>query len=208
MKFVAGLCLVLASAPIAAAQISEVRIGLAEHDIRVIGNLEPVEESVAVNAEIIFDEPEFLKWALSPQPYIGGTLNVGGGTSYGGAGLMWRQNLGDKFYGDFAFGLVVHDGTNQSEISDDLKRAISDLDPNSPIPLAVTAGLNEFFFRRNKTIQYGSRVLFRQQLTLGYRIDPKWAVEGFFEHISHAKVLSDGPNDGSDAAGFRVNRRF
>lgn len=197
------------TSPLAAsAQISEVRAGLAEHDIRVIGNIAPRETSVAINAEIIFDEPEFLKWALSPQPYIGGTVNVGGGTSYGGAGLLWRQNLGDRFYGDFAFGLVAHDGTNQSRIPDDLRLAIQGLDRNSPIPLEVRSALSDYFLTRSKTIEYGSRVLFRQQLTLGYRIDSQWAAEGFFEHISHGQILSDGPNDGSDAAGFRVNRKF
>jgi len=29
------------------------------------------ERSISISGEILFEEPEFLKWALSPQPYIG-----------------------------------------------------------------------------------------------------------------------------------------
>jgi len=184
------------------AQVSEVRAGAAAHDIRVLRNSIPRREnSIALNAEIIFDEPKFLKWALSPQPYIGGTLNVQGDTSYGGAGLLWRQNLGKKFYGDFAFGFVVHDGETDTDILDDIP-----LD-GSLTPEENAAIIDANLATRANRIQYGSRVLFREQLSLGYKFNKEWAVEGYFEHISNAS-LPDGSNDGSDAAGFRINRRF
>ena len=35
-----------------------------------------------------------------------------------------------------------------------------------------------------------------------------WAAEAFAEHISYGGLLSDGPNEGSDAAGFKLNRKF
>ena len=72
----------------AMAQIAELRVGVAEFDERTI-NFEGEapfgranENSVAISGEILFDEPEFLKWALSPQPYIGGSLNLEGNTSF------------------------------------------------------------------------------------------------------------------------------
>ena len=68
--------------------------------------------------------------------------------------------------------------------------------------------LNERSFRLLNTLEYGSRILLREQLTLGYRLDEKWALEGYFEHVSHGNIWTDGPNDGSDAAGFRINRKF
>lgn len=184
-------------------QVSEIRAGIGAHDIRVIGSFPVREESVVVNAEIIFDEPEFLKWALSPQSYINGSLNLGGSTSYAGAGLLWRQNLGKRFYGDFGFGLVVHNGTlDVFDEADDIFMA--DLETAEDF----NAAFDELFFRRNNNIEYGSRILFREQLTLGYKIDEKWAFEGYFEHISHGGLLSDRSNDGSDAAGLRIKYGF
>ena len=193
MKLLFGAALCLASCTLAWAQVEEVRAGVAIHDLgwSIINGDGDEEKSVALNAEVIFEEPEFLKWALSPQPYIGGTLNLEGNTSYGGAGLLWRQNFGDKFYGDFAFGVIVHDGILDT---DDVRARADNND--------------EFFdllFNRNR---YGSSVLFRQQLTLGINLSEVWAAEGFVEHISHGGLLSDGPNEGSDAAGFRMNRKF
>ena len=102
MRFLLGVFLCAATAPPAWSQVAEVRAGIGAHDLGVIGDFTVKEESGVINAEIIFEEPEVLKWAFSPQPYIGGQLNLGGGTSYGGAGLLWRQNFGKKFVGTSA----------------------------------------------------------------------------------------------------------
>ena len=197
----------MASALPAMAQVAEVRAGIGVHDIGVIGDFTVKEQSGVINAEIIFEEPKFLKWALSPQPYIGGQLNLGGGTSYGGAGLLWRQNFGKRFYGDFSFGAVIHDGTLQADLPtidldqfDTREELLAD--PN------VQAVIAERLFRIFNTLEYGSRILLREQLTLGYRLDENWAVEGYFEHLSHGNIWTDAPNDGSESAGFRVNRKF
>jgi len=99
----------------------------------------------------------------------------------------------DKFYGDFAFGVVVHDGV--LDFGDALATA------------RERSSNNSFRYAINKN-WYGSRVLFRQQLTLGINLSEDWAAEGFVEHISHGRLLSNGPNEGSDAAGFRINRKF
>ena len=200
MKLLLGALLCAASAIPAFAQVAEIRAGIGAHDIGVIGTVPVREQALVVNAEIVFDEPDFLKWALSPQPFINGSLNLGGSTSYAGAGLLWRQNIGKRFYGDFGFGLVIHDGT--LDASDELDFS------NLETVEEFNAEFHELFFRRNNRLQYGSRVLFREQLTVGYKLDDKWALEGYFEHLSHGGLLSDGENDGSDAAGFRVNRKF
>ena len=110
MKSILGALLYAGCSTAASAQLAEVRAGVGVHDIRVIGNFPVRENSVVLNGEVLFEEPEFLKWAFSPQPYIGGQLNLGSGTSYGGGGLVWRRNFGKRFYGDFALGAVVHDG--------------------------------------------------------------------------------------------------
>ena len=207
MKLLFGALLCAASTTAAMAQVTEVRAGIGAHDIRVIGNLPVRESSIVLNGEILFKEPEFLKWALSPKPYIGGQLNLGRGTSYGGAGLVWRQNFGKRFYGDFAVGLVVHDGTLQLDLPTVDLSDFESIEEIRADPM-VQAVLNERIFLIDNNIEYGSRVLIREQLTLGYRMNKNWAVEGYFEHVSHGNFWTDSDNDGSDSAGFRVNRKF
>jgi len=178
-----SICATLILMPISAsAQISEIRVGIAQFDERILDIAFAAqagdETSAALHAEILFDEPEFLKWALSPQPYIGGTLNLEGNTSYGGGGLLWRQGFGKRFYGDIASGLVIHTGSNQFTLE-------TLLDPN-------------------RRIIFGSRFLFRQQVALGVKINEDWATEVFFEHLSNAGLGFS--NEGADSVGFRVAR--
>ena len=186
----ASLVTILNSTP-AFAQISEVRFGISNFDEEIldlgISAVNGRESSVAINAEIIFEEPEFLKWALTPQPYINATLNLEGETSFGGAGLMWRQSFNDKFYGDFSFGLAIHDGTNRVD-RDNLN-------------------FFEILERADEEISFGSRILFRQQLTLGYRVTDDWAAEIFGEHLSNGQILGS-VNEGVDILGVKASKRF
>ena len=187
----ASLVTVLNSTP-SFAQISEVRVGISNFDEQILdlgfSAINGRENSIAINTEIIFDEPEFLKWALTPQPYINGTLNLEGETSYGGAGLLWRQTFGEKVYGDFSFGLAAHTGNTNSDIDNELS-------------------LSEFLELTNSEISFGSRILFRQQLTFGYRVTDKWALEIFGEHLSNGQILSS-INEGVDILGLKAARRF
>ena len=168
----------------AAAQIAELRFGITEFDERTLDVSFSAqggdENSVAIHAEILFEEPEFLKWAFTPQPYINGTLNLEGNTSYGGGGLLWRQNFGDRFYGSIASGIVIHTGSNEFTF-DDL------LDPN-------------------RRIIFGSRFLFRQDGAIGVNLNEDWATEVFFEHLSNAGL--GFVNEGVDNVGFRVVRKL
>jgi lipid A 3-O-deacylase len=198
------------------AQVSEIRGGAQQHDIEFfgLGGKKGKETSAALNAEIIFEEPEFLKWALSPQPYIGGSLNLSGNTSYGGAGLMWRQTLGEKLYFDFAFGLVVHDGTKEVALPsyfDDpaIIAALNGTVQITPAQLArIRAENTPYFNRLNNEIEFGSRVLFREALTLGLRVSERWATEVYVEHLSNGKILTNGSNEGLDVLGGRLSYRF
>lgn len=198
------------------AQVSEIRIGAHQHDIEIfgLGGKKGKETSAALNAEIIFDEPEALKWALSPQPYIGGSLNLAGNTSYGGAGLLWRQTLGEKFYFDFAFGLVVHNGTKEVPLPsyfDDpaIVAAINGTVQITPAQLTRIRAENiPYFDSLNNEIEFGSRVLFREALTFGLRVSEHWATEVYVEHLSNGKILTNGSNEGLDVLGGRLSYRF
>ena len=193
----------------AEAQIAEVRVGVGEfaEDILNLGTEieNGIEQSMALQGEIIFKEPKFLKWALTPQPYINGTLNLEGNTNIIGAGLLWRQSFGEKFYGDFAFGASIHDGTINHDIRDYVVN-------NNSIDFD---GYNN---ARLTEREFGSRILFREQLTLGYRFTPEWSGEVFFEHVSNGLLIGREPdpdnvfdtrdNDAADTVGLRVGRRF
>lgn len=199
----------------ASAQVTEIRLGANAHDIdwSGLGAGSDKERSGALNGEIVFAEPEFLKWALTPQPYIGGALNLGGRTSYGGGGLLWRQTLGERFYVDFSFGLVVHDGTLETEPSA-LVQSILDgtVDPatfSDAERLQFLTDVQDLRFRQQNNIDFGSRVLFREQLALGVRWSEDWSSHVFIEHLSHGKILApNSPNEGLDTMGFRVSRHF
>jgi len=198
------------------AQVTEIRGGAQQHDIEFfgLGGKKGKETSAALNAEIIFAEPDFLKWALSPQPYIGGSLNLEGNTSYGGAGLMWRQTLGDRLYFDFGFGLVVHDGTKEVPLPsyfDDpaIVAALNGSVTITPEQLARIRAENVPYFESlENEIEFGSRILFREALTLGLRVNERWATEVYVEHLSNGKILTNGANEGLDVLGGRLSYRF
>lgn len=199
----------------ASAQIAEVRIGANFHDIdwTGAGSGSDKERSAALNGEIVFEEPEFLKWALSPQPYIGGAVNLGGETSYGGGGLLWRQTFAKNFYIDFSFGLVVHDGTIEVEPSSIVQSVIDDAsveDGFTPEQRAqFEMDLADFRNRQETEIDYGSRILFREQIAIGYRWSDEWSTHVFVEHLSHGNILvSDRPNEGLDTLGLRASYHF
>ena len=197
------------------AQISEVRLGGNFHDLdwTGAGNGADKERSAAINGEIIFEAPEFLKWALSPQPYLGGAVNLEGETSYGGAGLLWRQTFGENFYFDFSFGLVVHDGTIEVEASPLVQSVIDDATVGNGFTAAESeqfaAELAVFRNRQQTEIDFGSRALFRQQIAIGYRWSENWSTHVFVEHLSHGNILVSGrPNEGLDTLGMRMSRHF
>ena len=197
------------------ANIVEARLGASINNIdwTGAGSGGSKERAVAINGEILFGEPEFLKWALSPQPYLGGALNLEGKTSYGGGGLLWRQGISESFYIDFSFGLVIHDGTLAVEPSDIVQSVIDNpnaIDDFSPEQLAqFQSDLDRFKFRQQTEVDFGSRILFREQISIGYRWSTDWSAHIFAEHLSHGNILaSNRPNEGFDSIGLRVSRHF
>lgn len=90
------------------------------------------------------------------------------------------------------FGLVAHDGTIE----------------NNRVKTLTDASILEYFRRLRSEKEFESRILFRQQFTLGYCVDEKWTGEVYFEHLSHSKILTDRINDGADILGVKAARRF
>ena len=221
---VIALCIsALALLPMsAAAQVAELRFGIAQFDEEIFdfdGNRfgRGDETSLSITGEILFEEPKFLKWALSPQPYIGGSVNLEGETSFGGGGLLWRQTVGKKFYGDFAFGVVAHTGTQEIELSDEgmaLLDQAFEFENLADVPLeiidALDAEFDERFEREDEEIEFGSRFLFRLTGALGYNVSEKWSGEIYLEHLSNGRgnIFADDVNEGVNNIGIRAARKF
>jgi len=107
----------------------------------------------------------------------------------------------------------VHDGTLEVKPSDIVQSVIdnaSEVDNFTTEQNAIfAADLAEFRARQQSEIDFGSRVLFRQQIAFGYRWTDKWSSHIFAEHLSHGNILVSGkPNEGLDTVGIRFSRHF
>jgi lipid A 3-O-deacylase len=186
-----ALALSLAVAPALAAQadgIDEVRLGVTAHNV-CIANCDNAdkEDGPNLNAEIVFDSPEVLRILLSPKPYVMGSLNTAGDTSFGGVGLQWDWEFAEGWAIEPGVGYVIHDG--------ELTFPYPQGDPRND-PVSAT------------TVFFGSRDLFRTSLSLSRDIGEKWGVQLMYEHLSHGQILGSGRNQGLDNVGVRIRYRF
>jgi len=168
--------------------LSEVRLGVMAENVCVLdcdnANKEP---GPAINGDILFNSPGFLKYIWSPKPYIMGSANLQGDTSFGGAGLHWSFQFADKWAFEPSFGYVIHDGELES-----------------PYPQGDPRG--DAFTEEH--VLLGSRDLFRTTFGLHYDINETWGAELMYEHLSHGQVLGDGRNQGLDNIGVRISYSF
>jgi lipid A 3-O-deacylase len=186
-----ALALSLAFSPALAAQagpVDEIRVGATQHNMCVLDcDNADKEGGPNINAEVVFNSPEFLKIIWSPRPYVMGSVNTAGDTSFGGAGLEWEWEFAEGWSFEPGFGYVIHDG--------ELTFPYPQGDPrNDPISA--------------QKVFFGSRDLFRTNLSLNKDIDEKWGVQLMYEHLSHGQVLGEGRNQGLDNIGVRVRYRF
>ncbi len=171
-------------APGASADVLEsVRLGVMDHNIRVIDPKNADKESgVNINGQINFHSPKFLGPVFSPKPFIMGSVNTDGNTSYGGVGLEWDWEFADGWHIEPGFGYVLHDGAL-----------------NLPFPSGDPR--NQAFTDEN--VLLGSKDLFRTSLALTLDFSERWAVQAIYEHLSHGQILGSGRNQGLDELGVR-----
>jgi len=128
-----------------------------------------------------------------PQLHLLGAVNTDGGINYAAAGLSWRLGLTGRLYLQPGLGLAVHTGR-----------------VNLPSP--YDPGLTpEARARRARAFQehldLGSRLLFEPEVSLGWRVSDRLALELSWIHLSHAKL--GGPqNPGLGDAGIRAVYRL
>lgn len=164
----AALCLV---SPAAA---QEVFAGLYAHEVDTPLTLRTDESGVDIEVGYRFAPIEALRAIGRPVPYLIGSLNTAGDTSFVGAGLGWTLGKG-RFYARPALGVVVHDGPSLR------------VDP-------VAA----------RRTDLGSRVLFAPEFGLGYRVTDRFAVEASWVHISQGRLFNWQQNPGIDMIGARL----
>lgn len=175
MKTIALAALAATCLVAAPAQAQEAFAGVYAHGVDTPFTLRTGEGGVDVAAGVRFAPVEALSFVGSPQPYVVGSLNTQGDTSFAGAGLSWTIGKGPVFVRP-GIGLVVHDGPGFR------------IDPVS-----------------GKQTDLGSRVLFEPEIGIGYRMSDRISVEAHWMHVSHAQLFNSQQNPGLDMIGARVN---
>ena len=180
----------LAFAPMTAQAgvVEELRVGLTQHNICVLDcDNADKEDGPNVSAELVFATPDFLDWALSPRPFLVGSINTAGKTSFGGAGLQWSFDLTETISIEPGIAYVIHDGATSNPFPDGDPRALT---------------------FSNENVLLGSEDLFRTSLALTWHVNDQWGAQIMYEHLSHGQILGDGRNQGMDNLGLRLTYKF
>ncbi|RDE06879.1 acyloxyacyl hydrolase [Sphingomonas aracearum] len=197
----AGLVLALVAAPAAAQEAApsrpELFSGVLAHGLTLWRSvpdgylLESAEEGGTVDVELGWRSRRFdrLRWLARPHAVAKAQINTDGRTSFFSGGLEWRQSLARSLYLQGGVGIAYQTGYRFTP------------DPFAP-GLTRQQRLDRFEVYANRT-SFGSSVLFNPNLSLGLRLDRRWAVEIAYEHYSHARLFSR-QNPGIENAGVRV----
>ena len=178
-RVVFALALLAVPGAASAQLVDEVRLGVLAHDIGLFGG--NAEDGVDLNAEVRFVSPSFLRWAFSPRPHLGVSINTNGATDQVYFGLTWTATLfrdvivrGDGLFVELALGGAVHDGKIDTIRTD------------------------------RKSL--GSRVLFREAFEIGWAFTPSQSISLMFDHVSNANLADR--NEGLDNFGVRYGMKF
>jgi lipid A 3-O-deacylase len=88
--------------------ISEVKVGVGLHDAGVFGSRK--ESGAAVNGEVLFQSPAFLRPIWAPRPHLGVETSTAGDTSQIYGGLTWQYDFEIGLFVAGSLGAAVHDG--------------------------------------------------------------------------------------------------
>ena len=149
------------------------------------------EHGASIIAEYLFKPLKVLSFAGSPRPYASGQLSLEGMTNFAQAGLIWRWER-NRTYLDLGGGLAVHDG---------------DLTLPRPMSGLSAEENNRRRHERDVRAEWGYRTIFHATFAVGWRLNPRWAVEFEGQHWSNGHVGSD-THDGANSLGLRAARRF
>jgi len=114
-------------------------------------------------------------------PILGLTQTSTGGSSLYYGGLTWDFKLSEKWFFNATTGIAYTNGLTKL--------------PKGQIPTG------------DKKVQFGSEILHRGAIELGWNFYGKDTISLMFSHVSHAGILSD-KNHGMDEFGVRYGYRF
>ena len=159
----------------ASAMAQEIYGGVYAHAVETPFTFDTQEGGVDMQAGVRFEPIESLG---DVQPYAFGSLNLSGDTSFIGAGVSWKAELGPVYIRP-GVGLVIHD--------------------------APSFRVNEETGYRT---DLGSRVLFEPEIAIGADLSERWSLEASWVHISNARLFNSQQNPGIDTMGLRLNYRM
>ena len=160
--------------------LSEIKQGLLAHDRGWFGeNREGFGPDY--NFELMFNSPGFLSKIASPKPVLGLTQTTTGGSSLYYGGFPWDFKLSKIWFFNATTGIAYTNGLTKL--------------PKGQVPTG------------DKKIQFGSEILHRGALEIGWNFYGKDTISLMFSHVSHASLLSD-KNHGMDEFGIRYGYRF
>jgi lipid A 3-O-deacylase len=166
--------------------------------------------SSAVAAETIFDELRFgagtsFSAGNSHESGIFPSATIFFDPLSSGTAATWQQTiLEPRIYLGASVG--TGDGVDQvyggfSWTADITNRLFIELGLGGTVHNGKLDGSN------SKGPDLGCRLLFREQVALGYRVTDNWQILATADHSSHAN-LCDGPNDGLSHAGLAIGYKF
>ena len=86
--YLIGLVILTMAGTASADILDEVRVGVMQHNVCVTDcNNADKEDGPNISAELVLTSPDFLSVILAPRPYVMGSVNTSGNTSFGAAGL-------------------------------------------------------------------------------------------------------------------------
>jgi lipid A 3-O-deacylase len=175
--------------------VRKVAFGIVLHDIGFISDKR--EKGVDINWEVQFNRPEWgwWRWLGSPYPIVGATPNFVGDTSAFYFGIFnYEFSLSNSFLDG-----LTNDFTKNLWISGGLSTAIH----TGPLRK------NDAKCREDSDCGFGSRVLPRISLEIGYNFWKNHEISLFFDHMSHGSVgCACIQNEGIDHTGIRYHYAF
>ena len=128
-----------------------------------------------------------------PAVYAALDLNTAGRTSFVAAGLAWKVPLSQHWYMGPGLGLAYHSGYA--------------LLPDFRAPGLSQAEIDRRVALRSSHIEFGSRVLFHDSLSLGYQFESGDAAELSVAHLSNGYIFGK-VNQGLTSLGVRYVHHF
>lgn len=135
-----------------------------------------------------------LFWLAKPSVGLFVSANTQVPTDFAGLNLNWRLPVIGRFYVRPAFGMAYT--TGQAGIGNTADLTVSPAEHARRVHLSQTR------------IDFGSHVLFNEEVALGYQLGRHWGLEAAYVHFSNGEILHHGKNQGLDDAGLRLVYAF